>query len=146
MLSKNRYIWAPLTKIGSDAPVGSGTSAHVAPVPARLQATSAEVPEPTGVTDQKSKMGASICSHKLSFLQIYKKFCDIVASPIPWLSQVILWQFWYKQYRFQSQSLSNLEMQNEGQIFQSIKMTWSCNDAHIEFFLWKVAYSYLFFM
>ena len=81
MLIKNRYIWAPLTKIGSDAPVGSGTSAHVAPVPARLQATSAEVPEPTGVTDQKSKMGASICSHKLSFLQIYKKFCDIVASP-----------------------------------------------------------------
>ena len=82
MLSKNRYIWAPLTKIGSDAPVGSGTSAHVAPVPARPQATSAEVPEPTGVTDQKSKMGASICSHKLSFLQIYKKFYDIVASPI----------------------------------------------------------------
>ena len=81
MLSKNRYIWAPLTKIGSDAPVGSGTSAHVAPVPARPQATSAEVPEPTGVTDQKSKMEASICSHKLSFLQIYKKFCDIVASP-----------------------------------------------------------------
>ena len=81
MLSKNRYIWEPLTKFWSDAPVGSGTPAHVAHVPARLQATSAEVPEPVGVTDQKSKMGVSMYPLEVSFLQIYKKFRDLVASP-----------------------------------------------------------------
>ena len=39
------------------------------------------MPEPEGATDQKSKIELSIYPYKLSFLQIYKKFRDIVASP-----------------------------------------------------------------
>ena len=68
-------------KFGSDAPVGSSTSAHVAYSQAGTWATWAEVPEPAGATDQKSKMGVSIYPYKLSFLQIYKKIRNIVASP-----------------------------------------------------------------
>ena len=54
---------------------------HVAYSLAGTWATWAEVLEPVGATDQKSKMGMLIYPYKLSFLQIYKKFRDILASP-----------------------------------------------------------------
>ena len=37
--------------------------------------------KPGSKTDQKSDIGASIYTNKLSFIQIYSKFRDIVASP-----------------------------------------------------------------
>ena len=39
------------------------------------------MPEPTGASDQKLGLGASIYPLKLSFPQIYVHFCDIVVSP-----------------------------------------------------------------
>ena len=81
MLSKNGYIWIAKAIRGSDAPAGSGTSAHVGHVLARLQAMSAEVPEPAGASDQKSDLGATIYPFKLSYPQIYMNFCDLVVYP-----------------------------------------------------------------
>ena len=62
-------------------PPGPGTTAHVAYSRASTCPTWAELPEPTGVTDQKSNMGASMYHIQLSFSQIYKDFRDIVVYP-----------------------------------------------------------------
>ena len=75
------YIEAPILDFWSVTPVGSGTSAHVAYSRASTCPTWAELLEPTGVTYQKSNMGASMYLIQLSFSQIYKKFCDIVVYP-----------------------------------------------------------------
>ena len=71
----------PQSEFWSDAPVGSGTTAHVAHVLARLQATSAELPGPGGVTDQKIKVRGLMYLFLQSEFRIYKKFWDVVASP-----------------------------------------------------------------
>ena len=81
MLNNNGYIWIAKAICGSDAPVGSGTPAHVAYCRAGTWATWAEVPEPAGASDQDSDLGASIYPFKLSFPHIYMNFRVLVVFP-----------------------------------------------------------------
>ena len=80
-LSKNRYIPLAKRKFWSVAATGCHSSAHVAHVPARPQATWAELWQPAWVTDQKLDRGVLVYPIQVTFFQIFKKIGDIVVPP-----------------------------------------------------------------
>ena len=56
-------------------------SAHAAHVPARLQATWAELVRRGGLSDQKIKKGTFLRIEKLSFWESALKICDVAGTP-----------------------------------------------------------------
>ena len=64
----------PNPNFGSNAPVDSSNSAHIAHVPTWLWATWAEVPEPAGASDPRMALAIHMYPFLLSNSEIYNHF------------------------------------------------------------------------